>query len=97
MIGYALIPKLWQYTHGPVQKPIKRAHYVVLTPTQIRDEAKRTYEGGTRLGFEMGFLLGGLVVVPTAIWAADLFTRMIDEPVVRMSKRVEMALGPEEN
>jgi hypothetical protein len=99
MIGYALVPQLWAHTNGPVQAPLPNDRLVVLplNYTQLHEDAKRTYEGGTLRGYETAFLLAALVVVPATIWAADLFTRFVDEPVVRFARRVEMCVGPEEN
>jgi peptidoglycan/LPS O-acetylase OafA/YrhL len=97
MIGYALVPRLWAYTNGPTQAPIPSSATLpaglVLSPEKIKEQAKRSYSGGTPLGFEMGFLFGGLVVVPAAVWAADLFTRYIDEPIVRLARGVEEKVG----
>jgi peptidoglycan/LPS O-acetylase OafA/YrhL len=96
MVGYALIPQLWAYTDGPVQAALDGLPAGASWTDEERVlSAKRPYEGGTEWGFEVGFLLGGLVVVPVTIWAADLFTRYIDEPVVRLARRIEMSVGPE--
>jgi hypothetical protein len=99
MIGYALIPQLWAYTNGPVQAPLvnDRPVGVPLTFEQIGVDAGRGYDGGTPLGFEIGFLLGGLVVVPVTIVAADLFTRFVDEPIVRFARKIEMRVGPDQS
>ncbi|KAK3351036.1 acyltransferase family-domain-containing protein [Neurospora tetraspora] len=36
-----------------------------------------------------GFVLASLVVVPLVVWVADVFWRGVDEPVVRLARRVE--------
>jgi peptidoglycan/LPS O-acetylase OafA/YrhL len=44
---------------------------------------------GTNSQFVGGFVLGSLFVVPGTVWAADLFWRGIDAPVVRFARWVE--------
>jgi hypothetical protein len=46
--------------------------------------------GSTTEGqYVLGFALSTLFVVPVVVWAADLFCRFVDEPVVRLAKWVE--------
>ncbi|KAL1296931.1 hypothetical protein AAFC00_004538 [Neodothiora populina] len=42
--------------------------------------------------YETGFALGGLIVIPAAIWAADLFWRYIDTPIVKFTRWLENQL-----
>jgi peptidoglycan/LPS O-acetylase OafA/YrhL len=75
MLGDRIIPQLWQWTNGPVQEAGMGNGSV--------------YKGGTAKGYEMGFLLGGAVVVICTVYAADLITRLVDEPIVRLCRRID--------
>jgi peptidoglycan/LPS O-acetylase OafA/YrhL len=48
----------------------------------------------TLFQYELGFVLGGLVVIPITIWFADLFWRFVDIPIVKFSRWFEHALLP---
>lgn len=43
----------------------------------------------TQREYVSGFLLGGVFIVPLVIWAADLFWRFCDAPVVRLARWLE--------
>ncbi|KAH6631011.1 acyltransferase family-domain-containing protein [Chaetomium sp. MPI-SDFR-AT-0129] len=45
---------------------------------------------GTEGAYEAGFVLAAVVIVPVVIWAADVFWRVVDAPVVRLAKWVEV-------
>ncbi|KAK4144177.1 acyltransferase family-domain-containing protein [Dichotomopilus funicola] len=45
---------------------------------------------GTEGAYEAGFALAAVVIVPVVIWAADVFWRVVDAPVVRLAKWVEV-------
>lgn len=46
--------------------------------------------------YVFGFLLAAIFVVPLTVWAADLFWRFVDAPVVRFAKYVETICVNEE-
>lgn len=39
--------------------------------------------------YHLGFFLGAVFVIPSVVWAADLFWRAVDAPVVRFAKALE--------
>jgi hypothetical protein len=90
MIGYSLIPTLWKYTNGPVQPEEPK-----VSSGEVSNPA-RIYGGGSRFGLEVGFLLGGLVVVPFTLWIANVFTHYVDEPSVRIGRLLETTMCLEE-
>jgi peptidoglycan/LPS O-acetylase OafA/YrhL len=49
----------------------------------------------TSLGFASGLALAVLVILPIALWAADLFWRAVDTPCVEMAKWIERRLSTE--
>ncbi len=51
----------------------------------------------TSLGFASGLALAVLVILPLAIWVADLFWRAIDTPCVELAKWIETKLSAETN
>ncbi|KAI5197597.1 hypothetical protein E4T39_07160 [Aureobasidium subglaciale] len=51
----------------------------------------------TLFRYESGFVLGGLVVIPLTIWAADIFWRFVDLPIVRFTRWFEQSLLPYAN
>lgn len=51
----------------------------------------------TNSGFALGLGLAVLVLLPLAIWAADLFWRAIDAPCVELAKWIETRLSAESN
>ncbi|THW21058.1 hypothetical protein D6D23_06599 [Aureobasidium pullulans] len=48
----------------------------------------------TLFQYESGFVLGGCVVIPLTIWAADLFWRGVDVPIVKFTRWFEQSLLP---
>lgn len=42
------------------------------------------------VAYEAGFALAAVVIVPVVIWAADVFWRSVDAPVVRFAKWLEV-------
>lgn len=48
----------------------------------------------TLFQYESGFVLGGVVVIPLTIWAADLFWRFVDIPTVKLTRWFEQSLLP---
>ena len=47
----------------------------------------------TNVGFASGLALAVLVILPIAIWAADLFWRAVDTPCVELARWIEMRLS----
>lgn len=47
----------------------------------------------TNVGFASGLALAVLVILPIAIWAADLFWRAVDTPCVELARWIEMKLS----
>jgi peptidoglycan/LPS O-acetylase OafA/YrhL len=46
--------------------------------------------GSTTEGqYVFGFILAALIITPVTVWAADVFCRFVDEPIVRFAKWVE--------
>jgi peptidoglycan/LPS O-acetylase OafA/YrhL len=74
-ISYALY-----LVHGPVMHTI--GYTIQLLAWQITGAE-------TRKQYMSGFLLGALINIPTVIWAADLFWRMIDAPSVKYARWFE--------
>jgi len=66
--------------HGPV---IHTAGYTILRWSWNLTGSKTDGQ------YAFGFLLAAVFVVPLTVWAADVFCRFIDEPVVRFAKWVE--------
>jgi peptidoglycan/LPS O-acetylase OafA/YrhL len=52
---------------------------------------------GSNVRFGMAWLLGAIVIVPTAFWAADLFWRLVDTPCVKFARSIEERISIEEN
>ena len=48
----------------------------------------------TLFEYESGFVLGGIIVIPLTIWAADLFWRFVDIPIVKFTRWFEQSLLP---
>lgn len=45
--------------------------------------------GVGRVGYGLGFLLSSVLVLPILVWAADVFWRLVDAPVVRFARWLE--------
>lgn len=69
--------------HGPVLHTIG---YLIEARSW---EAVSAAEKGGEARYIAGFVLGSLFIVPIVIWAADVFWRTVDAPVVRFSKWLE--------
>ncbi|EAA32390.1 hypothetical protein GE21DRAFT_7439 [Neurospora crassa] len=67
--------------HGPV---LHTFGYTVMKFTWTRVTGTETDEQ-----YVTGFVLASLAVVPLVIWVADVFWRGVDEPVVRLARRLE--------
>ena len=44
---------------------------------------------GEELAYDGGWIIGTIIYMPLAFWAADLFTRVVDGPTVRFARWVE--------
>ncbi|KAI4147859.1 MAG: hypothetical protein LQ340_005340 [Diploschistes diacapsis] len=44
---------------------------------------------GEELAYDGGWIIGTIIYMPLAFWAADLFTRLVDGPTVRFARWVE--------
>ncbi|KAL8376183.1 hypothetical protein RB595_007338 [Gaeumannomyces hyphopodioides] len=80
-VSYALY-----LVHGPV---LHTAGYLI----EMRTFAITTAGGQmiTDRGYVAGFALGAAFVVPIVVWAADVFWRAVDAPVVLFARRLEAA------
>jgi len=47
----------------------------------------------TEAAYTGGFALATVVIVPCVVWAADVFWRAVDAPVVRLARWVEGVCG----
>lgn len=69
--------------HGPV------LHTVGYAVEARSWEAVRAAKDGGEARYLAGFMLGSLFIVPIVVWAADVFWRAVDAPVVKFSKWLE--------
>ncbi|KAL8403007.1 hypothetical protein RB594_008316 [Gaeumannomyces avenae] len=78
-VSYALY-----LVHGPV---LHTTGYLI----EMRTFAITTAGGQmiTDWGYVAGFALGAAFIVPIVVWAADVFWRAVDAPVVRFARRLE--------
>ncbi|KAL8288608.1 hypothetical protein RB600_004195 [Gaeumannomyces tritici] len=86
-VSYALY-----LVHGPV---LHTAGYLI----EMRTFAITTAGGQmiTDRGYVAGFALGVAFIVPIVVWAADVFWRAVDAPVVRLARRLEARARPRDD
>lgn len=76
---------------GRISFSLYLLHTQILTTLGIRvfTAAMRFVGGGEgQVGFAMGMAMGGAVMFPFTFWAADVFTRAVDERSVEFARRV---------
>lgn len=45
-----------------------------------------------RWNMELGFFLSACLIIPVTVWAADIFWRLVDTPVVQFARHFESKL-----
>ncbi|KAF2084789.1 hypothetical protein K490DRAFT_398, partial [Saccharata proteae CBS 121410] len=81
-LGYIVMRRIWEKMGRYQQLPYEAAPGVVGVKLVANPEFSDA-------AFAWGLFLGWCVVLPVSIWAADLFWRFVDIPVVRFARRCE--------